>query len=148
MEHERNALALLDSIDRISSREIVDLFHQLEGISDRYPADADIRQRYHGSADERALLAIGQYIETVSTLARRGVLDPSLIVDSVGFLIRLRWSTIEPFVVRLRRVQQNAYIFENFEWLARYSDWWKDVPRPPNDPNYRPDQFERGNAKP
>jgi len=148
MEHERNALALLDSIDRISSQEIVDIFRQLEGVNERFPTDTDIRERYRNSSDERALLAIAQYIETVATLARRGVLSPSLIVDSVGYMIRLRWATLEPFVRRLRSVQCNAYIFENFEWLARYSAWWKDVPRPRHDPNYWPDQFERGKAKP
>jgi len=148
MEHERHALALLDAIDRISSQEIVELFSGLEGVNGRYGADADIKARYPDSQDERALLAVGQYIETVATLARRGVLNPSLIVDSVGYMIRKRWSTIEPFVMRLRVVYDNESLFENFEWLARYSAWWRDVPRPKNDPNYWPDQFERGKARP
>jgi hypothetical protein len=148
MEHERHALALLDAIDRISSREVVEIFGELEGLNERYTTDQDLATKYPGSPDERALLAIGQYVETVATLARRGVLNPSLIVDSVGFMIRKRWSAIEPFVKRQRRAFNNAYIFENFEWLARYSDWWKDVPRPLRDPNYWPDQFQRGKAKP
>jgi hypothetical protein len=44
-------------------------------------------------------------------------------------------------VARLRRVRNNEFLFENFEWLALYSAWWKDIPRPPNDPNYDPEQF-------
>jgi hypothetical protein len=148
MEHERHALALLDAIDRISSNEVIEAFSHLESINDRYPTDEDIHTRFRGSADERALLAVGQYIETVSTLARRGVLSPSLIVDSVGMLIRRRWKSIEPFMKRVRVVDNNPYMLENFEWLAKYSDWWKDIPRPRNDPNYWPDQFERNKAKP
>jgi hypothetical protein len=74
-------------------------------------------------------------------LARRGVLDASLIVDAVGFMLRFRWNTILPFVERLRRVRKNDYLFENFEWLAMYSVWWKDTPRPARDPNYDPAQF-------
>jgi hypothetical protein len=69
------------------------------------------------------------------------VLDASLLVDAVGFMLRSRWSTILPFVRLLRRVRGNEYIFENFEWLAMYSVWWKDEPRPPRDPNYDENQF-------
>lgn len=147
MEHERNAMALLEAIDRISSQEIIQIFKQLDGINGRYPTDDDLRTNYPGSDDEHALLAIGQYIETVATLARRGVLSASLIVDSVGYLVRKRWNAIAPFVARERIVYDNPYLFENFEWLARYSEWWKDEPRPPRDPNYWPDQFERGKAQ-
>jgi hypothetical protein len=69
------------------------------------------------------------------------VLDASLLVDAVGFMLRARWNTILPFVRRLRRARGNAYLFENFEWLATYSTWWKDTPRPPREPNYDPKQF-------
>ncbi len=31
-----------------------------------------------------------------------------------GFMLRSRWNTIRPFVERLRRVRDNAYLFENF----------------------------------
>jgi hypothetical protein len=69
------------------------------------------------------------------------VLDASLLVDAVGFMLRTRWNSILPFVARLRRVRDNEYLFENFEWLAKYSTWWKDTPRPPHDRNYDPKQF-------
>ena len=42
---------------------------------------------------------------------------------------------------RLRRVRGNAYLFENFEWLAMFSAWWKEVPRSASDRNYDPAQF-------
>ena len=48
---------------------------------------------------------------------------------------------MRPFVERLRRVRNNEYLFENFEWLAMYSAWWKETPRPPRDINYDPKQF-------
>ena len=56
-------------------------------------------------------------------------------------MLRSRWNSILPFVERWRRVRNNEYLFENFEWLARYSTWWKDIPRPPHDSNYDPQQF-------
>ncbi|MBV8117522.1 MAG: DUF4760 domain-containing protein [Candidatus Eremiobacteraeota bacterium] len=141
IEHERNALAILDAIARITDPMIVGAFAQLEGIGERYGDDDQVRYRFSGSSDDQSLVLVAQYVETVACLARRGVLDPSLLVDAVGFMLRSRWETIRPFVERLRRVRNNAYLFENFEWLARYSAWWKDTPRPPNDPNYDPKQF-------
>ncbi|HYL26306.1 MAG TPA: DUF4760 domain-containing protein [Candidatus Nitrosotalea sp.] len=141
LEHERNALAILDAIGRLTDQTIGSAFAQLECIADRYPDDESIRGVYPGSADEQAMLLVGQYVETVACLARRRVLDASLLVDAVGFMLRSRWETIRPFVVRLRRVRANEYLFENFEWLATYSAWWKDTPRPPRDANYDPNQF-------
>lgn len=142
MAYERNALAILEAIDKISSPDIVAAFEQLKGVNDRYPTDEAIRNLYPNSTDARADYVVGQYVETVSCLARREVLDASLLVDAVGLLIRNRWAAIEPFVARQRRVYNNPYIYENFEWLAKYSQWWKDVPRPRH-PNYSPTQFSR-----
>ena len=86
-------------------------------------------------------MLVAQYFETVACLTRRRVLDASLLVDAVGYMLRTRWETIRPFVMRLRRIRQNKYIFENFEWIALYSAWWRETPRPPRDPNYDPGQF-------
>ncbi len=140
IEHERNALAILDAIARITDPAIVEAFAQLEGIAGRYPDDESVRTNFEGSPDDHALVLVAQYVETVACLARRRVLDASLIVDAVGFMLRTRWNAILPFVERLRRVRANEYLFENFEWLAMYSAWWRDTPRPP-DPNYDPGQF-------
>jgi hypothetical protein len=141
LEHERNALAILDAIGRITDPAIGSAFSQLEGIDHRYPGDESIRRDYAGSPDENALLLVAQYVETIACLARRRVLDASLLVDAVGYMLRTRWNAIRPFVARLRRVRGNEYLFENFEWIAMYSAWWKDTPRPPNDQNYDPKQF-------
>jgi nitrogen fixation-related uncharacterized protein len=142
IEHERNALAILDAIAQLTDPQIVAAFAQLEGIGERYRDDETVRDTFEGSPDDHALLIVAQYVETVACLARRRVIDASLIVDAVGFMLRSRWSTILPFVERLRRVRGNAFLFENFEWLAMYSVWWKDVPRPPGDPHYDAKQFE------
>jgi len=141
LEHERNAMAILDAIARLTDPTIVKAFAQLEGIGERYPDDESVGAGFAGSPDDHAMVLVAQYVETVACLARRGVLDASLLVDAVGFMLRSRWETIRPFVERWRRVRNNEYLFENFEWLAMYSTWWKDTPRPPNDPNYDPKQF-------
>ena len=140
--HERNALALLEAIDRLTSPGLVAAFDELSTANERYADDADFLARYPGSSDARANFVVGQMMETIACLARREVLDASLIVDAVGFMIRTRWQSVEPFVVRRRRLENNDYIYENFEWLARYSAWWKDTPRP-NLPNYSPTQFDK-----
>lgn len=142
MAHERNALALLEAIDRLTSPELIAAFDELATANDRYADDADFQARYPGSPDARANVVVGQMMETVACLARREVLDASLIVDAVGHMVRTRWKAIEPFVTRRRRVENNEYIYENFEWLAKYSTWWKDIPRPPH-PNYSPTQFDK-----
>lgn len=141
LEHERNALAILDAIGRLTDPIIVDAFAQLEGIGDRYPDDESVRRDFAGSSDEHAMLLVAQYVETVACLARRRVLDASLLVDAVGFMLRSRWNTVRPFVERWRRVRNNEYLFENFEWIAMFSTWWKDTPRPPGDRNYDEKQF-------
>ncbi|MFY9719478.1 MAG: hypothetical protein WAK16_07520 [Candidatus Cybelea sp.] len=141
LEHERNALAIIDAIGRLTNPVIVQAFGELEGISNRFPDDDSIRGHFDGSPDDLALVLVAQYVETVACLARRRLIDPSLLVDAVGFMLRSRWNTILPFVKCLRRVRGNEYLFENFEWLALYSTWWKDEPRPPGDKNYDPKQF-------
>src|SRR5438270_5507451 len=130
MEHERNAMAILEAIERVTDERVVAIFDRLADVNERYPTDEDILLRYHASGDERDFLAVAQFIETVACLARRKVLDASLIVDAVGLPIRSRWASIKDFVDRRRRVENNPYILENFEWLAMYSAWWKDTPRP------------------
>jgi hypothetical protein len=141
LEHERNALAILEAIGRLTGPEVIAAFAQLEGIERRYPDDEAVRSEFIGSPDDHALVLVAQYVETVACLARRRVLDASLLVDAVGFMLRSRWDTIRPFVLRWRRVRNNEYLFENFEWLATYSTWWKETPRPPHDINYDPNQF-------
>lgn len=142
MEHERNALAILQAIDRLSSAPMVHVFTRLRSVQDRYPTDEDIRERFQGSEDDESLLMVGQYVETIAALARREVLDPSLIVDAVGLMLRRRWAIIRDFVYHLRRYNDNPYMFENFEWLARYSAWWKETPRPARATNYSETQFD------
>ena len=142
MEHERNALAILDAIDRLTSTEVVNVFTQLRGVSERYPTDNDITEKFFGSDDERALAQVGQFVETIACLARREVLDVTLIVDAVGWTLRQRWASIKPFVLHWRKYNGNQFLFENFEWLNDYSDWWKDTPRP-YALNYDPKQFKK-----
>jgi Domain of unknown function (DUF4760) len=141
LEHERNAVAILDAIARLTDPTIVAAFAQLQDIGERYPDDESVSRNFVGSPDDQAMVLVAQYVETVACLARRGVIDASLLVDAVGYMLRSRWATILPFVVRWRRVRENQFLFENFEWLAMYSSWWKDTPRPPNDVNYDPKQF-------
>ncbi len=141
MEHERNAVAILQAIDRLTSAQIVHVFTTLRGVEERYPTDIELAATFEGSSDDEALGIVGQYVETIACLARRGVVDPSLIVDAVGYMLRRRWAIIREFVYHLRAYNRNEFLFENFEWLARYSAWWKDTPRPPGAVNYREDQF-------
>ena len=137
MERERNALAILAAIDRLTDERIVRVFARLKGLEGRYPTDDALVRDYPNSEDEAGLQMVGQYVETVACLARREVIDPSLIVDAVGLMLRTRWKTVRALVIRLRRIYGNDYMFENFEWLARYSEWWKEIPRPPH-VNYDP----------
>lgn len=141
MEHERNALAILEAIERLTDSAVVEVFARLQGINERYASDDDILRDYPGSHDAADTAIVAQFVETIATLARRRVLDPSLLVDAMGLPIRRWWGTIRPFIMRRRRVEGNDYILENFEWLAMYSAWWKDIPRPKRDPNYDPKQF-------
>lgn len=141
MEHERNALAILEAIERLTDPRVVETFDRLRDVNDRYPTNEILLEKYRGSKDERDFLVVAQFVETVATLARRRVLDASLLVDATGLPLRRRWQTIREFVQRRRALENNDYILENFEWLAMYSAWWKDTPRPRFDRNYRPNQF-------
>ena len=141
MEHERNALAILEAIERLTDPRVVETFDRLQGINGRYPTDADLQAKFSGSKDERDFMVVAQFVETVACLARRRVLDPSLLVDATGLALRQRWGSIRNFVMRQRKLAHNEYILENFEWLVMYSTWWKETPRPRFDRNYSPRQF-------
>ena len=141
MERERNALAMMQAIERLSDPAVVQAFERLRGVEERYPDDESFVERFGGSQDERDIYAVASFMETIAVLTRRGALDPSLIVDAYGYGIRRHWNAISVFVERFRRVEGNPDLFNNFEWLAKYSAWWKEIPRPANDPNYDPRQF-------
>ncbi|HEX8806765.1 MAG TPA: hypothetical protein VF741_07435, partial [Candidatus Aquilonibacter sp.] len=49
MEHERNAMAIMTAIERLSEPEIVSVFRRLRDVDARYPSDADIADRYRDS---------------------------------------------------------------------------------------------------
>ena len=147
LEHERNASALLEALSQLTDPAIVHAFEELEGIDRRYPDDETVRRSFDDSPDDRALLLVAQYVETVACLARRGVLDPSLLADAIGFSLRGYWETIRAFVERLRRVRGYPLILENFEWLAMYSVAYRQGPRP-SGPNYDPNQFAGLDFKP
>lgn len=142
LEHERNALALLEAISRLTDPIVIAAFDGLQGVEARYESDEAVLARFDDSPDDRALLLVAQYFETVATLARRQVLDASLLADSVGHMLRVRWDTIRPFVLRLRRIRGTDTVFENFEWIAMYSLLWTKTPRSSRDPNYDPRQFD------
>lgn len=141
MEHERNAVVVLEAVKRLTDPLMIDVFGRLAGISERYPTDDDIVARYRGSQDERDMSLVSAYIEAIACLARREVIDLSLLVDAVGLGLRRRWAIVRDFTYRRRRIEDNDGIAENFEWLAMYSAWWKDVPRPRGARNYDPAQF-------
>ena len=141
LEHERNAMAILEAISRLTDPVAIEAFDTLKGVEERYSTREAILERFDDSPEDKAMLLVTQYFETVATLARRRVLDASLVVDCVGHMIRVRWDTIREFVMLLRSVRGNDYIFENFEWLATYSAWWRSTPRPPGEKNYDPQQF-------
>src|ERR1700756_2589133 len=68
MAHERNALAILEAIDRLSSSELVAAFDQLRGANERYPTDEAYATDYPGSTDAQADMVVGQFMETVACL--------------------------------------------------------------------------------
>src|SRR5579884_4262360 len=100
MEHERNAVAILEAIERLTDLRVVETFDRLRNVNERYPSDADIAANCRGSKDERDFLIVAQFVETVACLARRRVLDPSLLVDAIGLALRQRWDNIRTFVMR------------------------------------------------
>ena len=50
MEHERNALAILEAIERLTDPRVVETFERLHTVNERYPKDRDVLDRYRGSA--------------------------------------------------------------------------------------------------
>ena len=55
LEHERNALAILEAINRLTDAAAMAAFEGLQGVNGRYPTDRDIAERFDDSDDDRAL---------------------------------------------------------------------------------------------
>ena len=89
IEHERNALAILDAIARLTDPAIVARSRSSKIIGARYPDDEPRAPRFRRLARRSRAVLVAQYVETVACLARRRVLDASLLVDAVGFMLRI-----------------------------------------------------------
>lgn len=141
MEQERNALAVLEAIERLTDPKVVETFSRLRGINERYPKDEDILENFPNSQDAADLAVVVNFVAAIAVLSRRRVIDPSLLADAIGISLRRYWETVRVFILRRRRLEQNEYIGENMEWLAMYCAWWKTIPRGTRDKNYDPQQF-------
>ena len=69
--------------------------------------------------------------EKIGTYARHGLLDPILIADYCGPLIREMWHKLEDAGYFALRRRNNPYSFENFEFLYDAAMAWYENSDPP-----------------
>ncbi|HUI00384.1 MAG TPA: hypothetical protein VLU99_07585 [Nitrososphaerales archaeon] len=86
---------------------------------------AEFDSRYpKGSDGRRNIQRIGQYYETMGTIARYGLIDLDLLFDRYGvsmFWDKLSGKTEED---RKRHPEAGPILGENFEWLAAQNKAW------------------------
>lgn len=72
-----------------------------------------------------AAIAIGEFWESVGSLARRGHLDLQLLLDS-GSVVSCQsdWVRLAPLITKRRREVESPAIFEHFEWLVGRAEAW------------------------
>jgi hypothetical protein len=74
---------------------------------------------------------VAAMFEKVGTYARHGLLDPILIADYCGPLVREMWQKLEASGYFALRRSRNPYAFENFEYLYDAAMDWYDNTDPP-----------------
>lgn len=65
-----------------------------------------------------AMVAIGNFWESVGTLVRLGHVDPRLVYDSLGNSSRFWWALMEDGVRGARAESESSDLLVRFEWLA------------------------------
>lgn len=76
-------------------------------------------------------IVIAGTFEKIGTYARHGLLDPVLIADYCGPLIREMWETMQNCGVIAVRRETNPYGYENFEYLYDAAMAWYENDDPP-----------------
>ena len=66
-----------------------------------------------------AASAIWAFWERTGALVRRGHLDPKLLHEGSGSIVREWWRIIEPYAKRVRSEARSTDFLVNFEWLAK-----------------------------
>jgi hypothetical protein len=66
----------------------------------------------------QASVEIGNYWERVGYLVRQGHIDRLLVYAYLGSVVRFWWVLLGPNTQRLRELQRDPLIYEEFEWLA------------------------------
>lgn len=119
------------------------LFVQLElaaRMQDASFRDELLRSRWDLAEDRHKELLVAGTFEKIGTYARHGLLDPVLMADYCGPLIRETWRKLEDcgFIELSRR--KSPYTYENFEFLYDAAMDWYDNEDPPFRTSRRPHQ--------
>jgi hypothetical protein len=92
---------------------------------------------------EHKELLVAQTFEKVGTYARHGLLNPILISDYCGPLVREMWQKLETCGYFELRRKNNPYSLENFEYLYDAAMDWYDNDEPAFRTSRRPSTDDR-----
>jgi hypothetical protein len=81
--------------------------------------------------DDHPEIFVAQMFERIGTYTRHGLLDPVLIADYCGPLIREMWQKLDSCGYLEMHRRQNPYFLENFEYLYDAAMDWYDNDDPP-----------------
>ncbi|HUH99828.1 MAG TPA: hypothetical protein VLY65_02185 [Nitrososphaerales archaeon] len=85
----------------------------------------DFMKRYpEGSDAQRYVARIGQFYETMGTLAKHGLVNTNLLFDRYG--VQPFWEKLSFHTEHERKADPNVgnVLGENFEWLANQNQVW------------------------
>lgn len=122
--------AELEAPDFRAARLFVEKELEIRMQDERFRGDLLLSHQALEEGEHKELL-VTRMFEKIGTYARHGLLDPVLIADYCGPLIRAMWKKLEScgFMELVRR--KNPYAYENFEFLYDAAMDWYDNDDPP-----------------
>jgi len=75
--------------------------------------------------DYLAVMTVGNLLESIGTLVKRGMIEPDITCDYWAYLIATVWQRTAPITFAARKKTGAAALWENFEYLATVAEDYK-----------------------
>ena len=126
---DRRERLTIEVVRGLQTREFA---QQLSDLSDRPPASTLAEWRALPESTRVTHIQFLQELEILGLLVFDKTIDFTLVERTLGSWVTIAWKGFQPFILDLRKQNNDPYMSEYFEWLAgRMETWLRDRPRMP-----------------